>query len=131
MLVWDDAKYASGVREVDDQHKQLFSQVNKLLSAMREGRGKEEIGKIVGFLERYVVDHFSCEERHMERTKCRTCAANKAAHKDFLTKFGAIKAKFEKDGPSSSLSLEIQGTLCGWLDNHIRKIDTALKETAK
>ncbi|MHB9035807.1 MAG: hemerythrin domain-containing protein, partial [Armatimonadota bacterium] len=49
---------AVGVREIDDQHRELFKRVNDLLEAMSKGKGRDEIAKVVAFLGNYVVTHF-------------------------------------------------------------------------
>ena len=41
----------TGVALIDEQHKELFDRVNKLLAASSQGRGKEEVGSLLGFLE--------------------------------------------------------------------------------
>lgn len=54
-----------GVAEIDRQHQELFFQVNQLLEACHQAKGKEAVGKIVGFLENYVVRHSAKEEDYM------------------------------------------------------------------
>ena len=48
-------EYAIDVEIIDNQHKELFNAVNNLLEACSQGKGKEEAGKILQFLENYVV----------------------------------------------------------------------------
>ncbi len=130
-LQWNDQLYATGVAIIDEQHKALFTKINALLTAMQQGKGNEEIGQIVAFLEKYVVKHFSCEEQLMERSKCSSCAANKVAHQKFLGEFGAIKKKFVAEGATMALKIEIQTKLCDWLTTHISACDTKLRETTQ
>ncbi|MFQ5429957.1 MAG: bacteriohemerythrin [Phycisphaerae bacterium] len=126
-LVWSEERYACGIREIDEQHKQLIEALNELLSGMKEGRGTEELGRILSFLEGYVVNHFSCEERHMQRLKCTACNANKAAHEEFLRRFAAIKETCEGKGISTRVVLDVETLLCDWLDQHIARVDTKLR----
>ncbi len=39
-FIWDDDKYATGVKEIDEQHKQLF----KIINEMEEVIEKPELG---------------------------------------------------------------------------------------
>ncbi len=54
-----------GIRDIDSQHRELFVRINKLRTAMGQGRGKEGINRTLRFLEEYVVEHFLNEERYM------------------------------------------------------------------
>ena len=56
---------ATGVPEIDAQHKELFSRINRLLEACNQGQGRAEVGKTLAFLEEYVLIHFSTEEKIM------------------------------------------------------------------
>lgn len=128
-LQWSEERHGTGVKEIDDQHKELFRQVNHLLTAMRSGKGREELDPLMKFLAEYAVRHFSCEEKHMESRNCSACKANKAAHENFLKEFGRVMDEYKKTGPSSNIVVRLQSVLCKWLDEHISKIDTKLKDT--
>ena len=66
LFVWDKS-LEIGNDEIDSQHKEIFKRVNKLLSAMADGSGKDTIGKLIEFLTEYVVNHFDAEERLMRK----------------------------------------------------------------
>ena len=53
---------ATGVNKIDNQHKELFKRINNLLEACNQGRGKNEVEKVIKFLDDYVIIHFSEEE---------------------------------------------------------------------
>lgn len=129
-IKWDEQRHSSGIAEIDAQHKELFNQLNSLLDAMKAGKGRTEIDKLVSFLESYTVKHFSCEEKHMEERKCKACAANKAAHAQFVSKFRSFKEELGKSGSNTALVLRMQNELCQWLDQHIAGIDSQLKNTS-
>lgn len=58
---------ATKVDEIDSQHRELFKRINDLLDACNQGRGKEEVQKVIRFLEEYVATHFGEEEKYMEK----------------------------------------------------------------
>ena len=129
VLIWNDTLYATGVTEVDDQHKRLFEIINELLEAGKSGESKESIAKIIDLLGTYVQTHFSCEERHMEQRNCSACAVNKEAHALFLELFTALRERFEREGPTDAFFMDVQTQLCHELTHHIRRIDLKLRET--
>jgi hemerythrin len=117
---------ATGVAKVDSQHKELFRQVGLLSDAMSRGQGRQEIGRILDFLGKYVLEHFAEEERCMEEYGCPAAAANKQAHAQLLTTFGTLKGQFDRDGATPTLVLDIQRKLSDWLVQHIERIDKQL-----
>ena len=47
-----------GVREIDDQHKELISRMNSFFDVMKSNNREQEIMKMLDFLADYVVTHF-------------------------------------------------------------------------
>ena len=129
VLVWNDTLYATGVTEVDDQHKRLFEILNELLEAGASGESRESIEKIIDLLGAYVQTHFSCEEKHMEQRRCSACAMNKEEHAQFLELFTALRERFEREGPTDVFFMDVQKQLCHELTHHIRRTDIKLRET--
>lgn len=124
-IPWDP-KLAVGVRMIDSQHQELFRQVNALLEAMEQNRGRDEVGTILGFLEKYVVEHFAAEERLMAQHAYPQAAVHKQKHVDFVKVFVGLKGEFEKVGPTAGLAVKLNRTVCGWLREHIGGTDRLL-----
>jgi len=122
---WEPA-LSVGVRVIDDQHKQLFAQLDDLLDALRSNRGKEKAGEVLKFLGDYVVKHFGAEEMLMRRGAYPGAPAHFAQHRTFLETLRALVAEFEAGGPSASLALKMTSQVGDWLRNHIRTTDLAL-----
>lgn len=122
---------STGVPLVDNEHKELFRQVDRLNKAMLEGKGRDEIGKILEFVGDYVVTHFAHEEKIMADSRCPAAEANKAAHNKFIGKLMDVRTRFAKAGTSSSLAIEIHDELKKWLIEHIHQIDTKLLDCVK
>ena len=59
-IAWD-ASMTTGVDSLDDEHRQLISWLNDLLSAMSLGRGSAEIAGLLDQLGSYSVTHFGRE----------------------------------------------------------------------
>jgi len=117
---------AVGVDEIDDQHKGIFSRVNNLLSAMAQGKGREEVGKVLTYLANYVVKHFKAEEDLMSKNNYAGYPAQKAEHMQFIKDFSGLKREFETNGVTSHLVIQTQRQLCDWLTKHIGNEDKKL-----
>ncbi|MCF6155622.1 MAG: bacteriohemerythrin [Candidatus Brocadia sp.] len=123
---------AVGVDMIDNQHKGIFSRVNNLLSAMAQGKGRDEVGKVITFLADYVVKHFRSEEELMIKNNYDGYPSQKKEHAQFIQDFSGLKKEFETSGVTSHLVIQVQQRLCNWLTNHIgnedKKIGAFLKE---
>jgi hemerythrin len=117
---------ATGFTEIDNQHKELFKRINDLLDAMRIGKGKEEVGKVLKFLEDYTVYHFGNEENYMKKHNYPDYEGHKAQHTSLINDIQAMRAQFTKEGASSLLVIDIQKELGDWLMVHIGHVDKAL-----
>ena len=130
-LVWKDERYATGIQEVDDQHREMFGMVNGLLSALESGESGREISARLDLLEEHAVRHFACEEGHMERVQCPVRVTNECAHECFLRDFAALREAFEKHGNGPRFISEVEEKVCGWLQKHLMAIDLVLRRFAE
>jgi len=128
---WDEERMATGVDSVDGQHRALITMVNELDLACGRGEAKEKLKEMVDFLADYAVQHFSHEEKLMEERQCPTRAKNKAAHHQFLVEFSKFAERFEKEGASTTLVLELKKLTADWLKSHICQVDTGLRKCAQ
>jgi hemerythrin len=126
MLQGWDKSMSTGVQLVDSEHQGWFQQADRLNQALQDGKGREEIDKILKFVGDYVVTHFAHEEKIMADYRCPVADANKAAHNKFIGRFKDLQTKYEKSGASSAMAIEIQDLLRNWLVEHIRTIDSKL-----
>lgn len=129
-ISWDPSM-TTGVESLDNQHKQLISWLNDLLSAMSAGRGRGEVESLLDKLGGYSVMHFDHEEDCMARYNCPVAAENAAAHKHFVATFGAFREEFHRDGASAHLVLRLETELMRWLTAHIRRTDVQLAPCVK
>jgi hemerythrin len=117
---------STGASDIDTQHKELFSRINRLLEACNQGQGRTEVGKTLSFLEEYVLIHFSTEEKIMLDHRYPEYAGHKAQHGHFMSTLDTLKQQFAKEGPSISIVLLTNRTVVDWLRSHIRKLDRDL-----
>ena len=89
-IVWTD-NLAVGNKKIDDQHKELFRQINALYDACSRGEGKKSLSELVNFLENYVVEHFSSEEELMRKSNYPGYDVHKRSHQEFVLSFTTLK----------------------------------------
>lgn len=117
---------AVGVAEIDRQHQELFRRIDNLLTAMSQGKGREEVGSILKFLEDYVVVHFAAEEKLMQSHNYPAFKEHLAQHQAFMQDFARLKAQFQQEGPSTMVVLAVQRRVVDWLRDHISQKDKAI-----
>ncbi len=122
---WTD-DLATGVGEIDKQHKELFRRIDNLLNACTRGKGRDEVMKVILFLDDYVTTHFSAEEKFMKKYDYSGYENHKAQHLEFMQNFSELKAQFDKEGTGVHLVVNTNYMVVEWLQNHIRKLDKAL-----
>jgi hemerythrin-like metal-binding protein len=122
---WDPA-IAVGVTLIDEQHQELFRRVNGLLDAMHRGEARSEIGQLLGFLTRYVVEHFGAEEQVMVRCRYPAMTLHRQQHDGFMKKLGELQARFDEGGATCDVSIALNRTVCSWLREHTGDADVAL-----
>lgn len=119
---------ATGVREIDDQHKEIFSRFDQLYKACSEGRGKDEVMRLLLFLQDYVKEHFAAEERLQMRHAYPDFSAHKSEHTRFMVDVERLAREFQVEGPTLPLVIKTNKMLSSWLHQHITKIDMAFAE---
>jgi len=116
----------TGIDIIDEQHQEIFIIINKLLATIREGKGKDEIGNTIKFLDNYCKDHFAMEEKYAIQYFYPDYPQLKSEHDGFRKDFEKFKEGFEANGPSSYIVIQVQQRICDWLVYHIKKIDMEL-----
>ncbi len=119
-LTWDE-KYSVGIREIDLQHKKLVEMINGLHDAMKEGKGKDVLARVLQELVNYAGSHFATEEKHMTNFNYPGYLAHKSEHEKFVKQVLDFKKDF--DSGKAAMTLEVMNFLKNWLLNHISGTD--------
>jgi hemerythrin len=120
IIQWNDT-FSVKVAEIDQQHQKLVSMINELNDAMKQGKGKDVLSKIINGLVSYTVTHFNTEEKYFDRFGYPETDSHKKEHVAFVKKVSEFKDGFEKG--KTSLSIEVMNFLSDWLKNHIKVTD--------
>ena|SRR5271157_3277584 len=120
MLNWSD-EYSVMVKEMDEQHKKLVGMINDLHEAMKTGKGKDVMEKILKSLVDYTVTHFSSEEKLMQSNDYPGFLAQKSQHEALTKQVLDFQKKYHEG--KAVVSVEIMNFLKDWLVNHITGSD--------
>ena len=120
LIQWNDG-LSVGVGEIDRQHQKLIGMINDLNDAMKQGKGKDILYKIINGLTIYTKTHFGTEEKYFDQFRYPDANNHKTKHLEFTKKVTEFKEGFNKG--KISLSIEIMDFLSNWLQNHIKVID--------
>jgi hemerythrin len=120
LIKWND-NLSVNVTEMDKQHQKLIVMINELNDAMRQGKGKEALGKIVNGLISYVGTHFKTEEKYFDQFAYPEANNHKKEHLAFAAKVSQFKDGFAQG--KIGLSLEVMNFLSDWLRSHIKGVD--------
>lgn len=118
-----------GVEAMDAQHRALFAALNRLVVAVRSGRGAGEVAPLLSFLDHYVREHFSEEEQLMTEAAYPGLDAHRRQHAAFICELDALKSRLSAvDVDREALAGELHLRLRDWLVNHIIVTDRAYGE---
>jgi hemerythrin len=120
LMAWSPT-FSVKVKQFDDQHIKLVNMVNELHDAMREGKGKEILGKILNDLITYTATHFKDEEKLLAQHSYPELSQHKAIHETLVKQVLELQAKF-KSG-QAILTLDVMTFLKDWLVKHIQGDD--------
>jgi len=117
---------AIGIEEIDAQHKELLERFDTLLTACEEGKGIKELKNLLGFLNQYVVTHFSEEEALQRKSGFPGYEAHRKEHESFVARIRKLQAETDQEGVAVYHVIETNNLLFKWLINHISKLDKEL-----
>jgi len=120
VITWND-NLSVKVLAIDQQHKKLIDMMNELSDAMRSGKGRDILSKIISGLILYTGTHFKTEEKYFDQFDHPEAEIHKKEHEAFVLKVLEFKKGFEKG--DLNLTVEIMDFLSDWLQNHIKGSD--------
>ncbi|HIK38730.1 MAG: bacteriohemerythrin [Geminocystis sp.] len=116
-------EYHTGNQKIDKEHQQLFTIINRLHSAMKEGKSKIILGEILDELLEYTVKHFTDEELYMLSYNYPRYHEHKKIHQELTEKVKKFRQEFMAG--NSFISVELLLFLNNWLASHIKVEDFA------
>lgn len=120
LVQWNDS-FSVKVVEIDRQHQKLVGMINDLHDAMKQGKSKDVLDKIIKDLIGYAGTHFRTEEKYFDQFGYPDADSHKKEHSDFTKKVAEFKDGF--DAGKLGLSIKVMNFLSNWLQNHIKVVD--------
>jgi hemerythrin len=111
-----------GIAKIDAQHRELYRAVASLHEAVRQQR-LDEVPVTLEFLDSYIAEHFAEEEEEMAQASYPALERHRAIHRAFVEEFTRFRDRFEAEGVSPPLVVELSHRLVDWLRDHVRRID--------
>jgi len=122
---WDKS-LVTGHEIIDQQHKQLFDTLVRLIEASEQGLGKDEIYTTLDFLSEYTIMHFKTEEELQIEYDYPDYSLHKQSHDEFKTTINNQIYTLRKKGPEKELIDIVVQTVGDWLVTHIKGNDIAM-----
>lgn len=123
LITWEK-RLETGNARIDEQHRALIDTFNKLHAAMKQGKGRDEIGPTLTFLKDYTIQHFKDEEGLMLASRYPHAHDHKRVHEDFVRKVDDVVTKFQAGQPV--MTMQLMDFIEGWLVEHILGEDQRL-----
>ncbi len=112
--------YATGLRDIDEQHAYLFALTNRLIRYTAGSTEMESLAHILDELNDYVDKHFSYEESMLEKAGYEHLAEHKQHHNRMRQRLELYSAELQ----NGALTLgELTEFLKSWLKLHILRED--------
>lgn len=121
-LAWS-AQLSCGVAVIDDDHKVLVSQFNRLSAAIADKKEASLVGGVINALLDYTAFHFERELRLMQVTEFPDLDRHCAEHVALLATLRKMNADWRTGGATGRDLLTFLGK---WLTNHILGSDHVL-----
>ena len=119
---------ATGIRQIDVQHQELFRQFNLLMNAIDGGKGATQVLEVLGFLDDYTVAHFHDEEMIMMENSYPYLELHRGEHAQFRRDLERLKSRITTEGFTQQNIKLTSRTLLRWLIQHICTTDKALAD---
>lgn len=122
MIIEWTAELVSGNKIIDNQHRALFENTNKLYEAVDKG-DEDAVIDILDFLEDYVISHFKDEENYMKKARYQGLPEHQNAHKSFTIEVAKRIRDYKNTGTDVNTIRSTQKFISQWMYNHVLKMD--------
>lgn len=128
MFNWK-TEYETGIKIIDEQHKELFRIANDAYKLLNDPYTLDKFDKIMVIIDKlkdYCVYHFECEERYQLETGYKKYFSHKVEHDDFIKKFKDIKNE-QIDKNQEKFIEELLSFFIEWISKHILEKDKTMQ----
>ncbi len=123
--VWSK-QIETGVKEIDNQHIYLLNKINNFNKQISVN--VSAIEETIGYLEKYISDHFQIEEWLQRKYKYPDYEHHKKMHKIFIDNIHQLKTQLSSQESSLLLYSDLSQLINEWLVEHIGIEDMKLAD---
>lgn len=120
LMKWSDDLLIH-IDELDDQHRNLFLLINRLIVHKRTNGPREELLDLLHVLSAFAQTHFRSEDHHMADTRYPLASEHHKEHQTFTTSIQHFMRDYEKGDEDLSDNLLL--FLRGWWTVHVSESD--------
>lgn len=120
-LSWSN-EYVLGIDIIDEQHQKLFSYLEEINAAIKQGDARVVENVVRGMVD-YAISHNNFEETLMERAGYPELAAHREAHDKFRERANVYVTRLENKADPFKLAEQVRVFLGLWLISHVKQDD--------
>jgi hemerythrin len=120
-IEWQD-DYTVGVKELDDQHRNLLKTINTLLEEQRDKYEAAKFSPALSSIIHYAYTHFATEERYLLQVHFPNLKQHVLEHIDFIMKTVGLALRIESSS-GDELRIELLRYLKEWYSYHVLGTD--------
>ena len=125
MIAEWDSSYSLGVDKIDEQHKTLFSIINKLYDGILRQQEKETLDQVLDEMISYTSEHFRTEEELMLAIKFPSFESHQSEHQGMTEKLKVFQLQYHEG--KQNLGVEVLNELIDWLHQHLGETDAKIR----
>lgn len=127
IVEWDK-NFELGIDYLDNEHRQLFSIINKLLRLSDDQEKSERACREgIKYLKNHTIEHFAHEEEYMLSNGYSDYEIHKRIHDNFRNNtLPALEEELNNMHYSDSAVRHFMGVVIGWLVSHTKTADMAI-----
>ncbi len=120
-IEWQN-EYTVGVKELDDQHRNLLKTINTLLEEQRDKYEAAKFSPALSSIIHYAYTHFATEERYLLQVHFPNLKQHVLEHIDFIMKTVGLALRIESSS-GDELRIELLRYLKEWYSYHVLRTD--------
>ena len=125
-LEWNEL-LATGIKEIDEQHKRIVEIVNQLRDAIERGEAEAADVALLQMLD-YTIYHFEYEETLLEKSGYYLLPLHRRVHQLFIRRIPEFQRRY---AAGENVLHEVHEMLARWLVHHIQNDDRGYAPTVK
>lgn len=127
LFLWTE-ELSTGVRELDEQQRDLLQRIKALFDACGKGIGRAEFPRFHGFLQDYVTTRLHAEEQCMSGRGYAGMLMHRQEHDLFKVEVAELGNKMRSAGARPEVIIYGLRISVEWVASHVRKSDRDLAE---